>query len=174
MALGSRMKIIGDGVVATLNADADLTARVFAMRKIAYNRGRSWRPGGFVVPLQSESPTHENVQDERIYRFLVVVVDPKDSDLVDGLESHLGAIERVENIFQNKSHGFMPNSIRTTAQTALNTAVSAGKFAATAIQATDVSFASPFVDPAFEAGFDASSCIVSVRCLVSRYNSQGL
>jgi hypothetical protein len=174
MALGSRSKIIGDGIVATLNNDADLASRNFSMRKKPYNRGRSWLAGGFVIPMQTESPSHENVQDERVYRYLVMVVDPKDSDLVDGMESHLGAIERIENIFQAKSHSFMPNSIRTTAQTNLNTAVAAGKFSATSIQATDIAFATPFVDPAFEAGYDASSCIVSVRVLVSRFSSVGL
>lgn len=172
--LGSRMKILGDAIVAALNADADLTARAFALRKKPYNRGRSWQAGGHVVPMQTQRSIHETSIDERVYRFLVVVADPTDGDLVAGMESHLGAIERVENIFENKSHGFMPNSLRTTAQTALNTASSAGKFSITKIQGTDIEFASPFVEGAFEGGYDASSVVILVRCTVARYDARSL
>jgi hypothetical protein len=172
--LGSRIKILGDAIVAVLNADADLTARAFALRKKPYNRGRSWQAGGHVTPIQTQRSVHENAIDERVYRFLVVVSDPADADLVTGLESHLGAIERVENIFENKSHGFMPNSLRTTAQTALDTASSAGKFGITKIQGTDIEFASPFVEGAFEGGYDASSVVVLVRCTVARYDARSL
>lgn len=172
--LGSRIKILGDAIVATLNADADLTGRAFAIRKKPYNRGRSWQAGGHVVPLQTQRSIHENAIDERVYRFLVVVSDPTDGDLVTGMESHLGAIERIENIFENKSHGFMPASLRTTAQSALTTASTAGKFSVTAIQGTDIEFATPFIEGAFEGGYDASSVVISVRCTVARYDSRSL
>lgn len=172
--LGSRLKILGDAIVATLNADADLTARAFAIRKKPYNRGRSWQAGGHVVPLQTQRSVHENAIDERVYRFLVVVSDPTDGDLVTGMESHLGAIERIENIFENKSHGYMPASLRTTGQAALTTASTAGKFSVTTIQGTDVEFATPFIEGAFEGGYDASSVVISVRCTVARYDSRSL
>lgn len=172
--LGSRIKILGDAIVSTLNNDPDLSARAFVLRKKPYNRGRTWVTGGRVVPLQTERAPNENSLDERVYRFLVVVSDPSDSDLSGGLESHLGAIERIENIFENKSHGYMPNSVRTTAQAALNTATTAGKFPTTKIQGIEISFATPFVDPAFEGGYDASSCVVSVRCTVERLDSRSL
>lgn len=172
--LGSRIKIIGDGIVAALNADSDLTARAFSLRKKPYNRGRSWQPGGHVVPMQTRDGQLENRTDERIFRFLVLVVDQGDGDLTGGLESHLGAVERIENIFGKKSHGDMPLSLRTTAQTALTAATTAGKFPATTIQATDIEFATPFVDGAFEGGYDASSVVVSVRCLVNRLDARSL
>jgi len=166
--LGSRMKILGDAIVATLNADADLSARAFTLAKKPYNRGRTWVAGGRVVPLQTESPTHENRIDERIYRFLVMVSDPSDGDLTGGMESHLGAIERIENIFQNKSHAFMPTPIRTTAQAALDAETAAGKFPTTKIQGIEIDFASPFIDPAFEGHYDASSVVVKIKCTVQR------
>lgn len=172
--LGSRIKILGDAIVAVLNNDSDLSARQFSLRKKPYNRGRTWTAGGRVVPLQSESPPGENALDERVFRFLVVVSDPSDSDLSGGMEAHLGAIERIENIFESKSHGYMPASLRTTAQAALDAATVAGKFPTTKIQSVEVTFASPFVDPAFEGGYDASSCIVSVRCSLSRLDSKTL
>jgi hypothetical protein len=174
MALGSRIHILGSAVAATLNADLDLAGYGFEFRKKPYNRGRMWSSGGWVCPLQTETPYHENVQDEAIYRFLAVVSDPADADLTAGMADHLGAIERVEAIFRNKSHGFMPATIRTTAQATLDAAVAAGKFAACQIQGTDVTWAQPFVDGAFEAGYDASSCIVSVRVLMSRRDSTAL
>jgi hypothetical protein len=172
--LGSRIKILGDAIVATLNADADLSARAFVFRKKPYNRGRTWVAGGCVCPLQTEEATGENAQDERLFRFLVVVSDPSDSDLTAGIESHLGAIERVENILSNKAHGQMPVSIRTTAQTALDAATTAGKFPSTKIQALEIRFATPFVDPAFDGGYDASSCIVSIRCTMNRLDARTL
>ena len=172
--LGSRITILGAGIVAALNADADLTARAFTLRKKPYNRGRTWQAGGHVIPMQTQRSVHENVIDERVYRFLVVVADPTDGDLVAGMESHLGAIERVENIFENKSHGNLPLSLRVTAAAALAAATAAGKFPTTSIQATDVEFASPFVEQAFDGGYDASSVVVSVRCLVSRLDARSL
>lgn len=172
--LGSRIKIIGDGIVATLNADSDLSARVFSLRKKPYNRGRSWQPGGHVVPMQTRDGQQESQIDERIFRFLVLVVDQGDGDLSGGLADHLGAIERVENIFGRKSHEFMPLSLRTTAQAALTAATTAGKFPATTIQATDIEYATPFVDGAFEGGYDASSVVVSVRCLINRLDARSL
>lgn len=172
--LGSRIKILGDAIVAVLNADPDLSSRAFVLRKKPYNRGRTWVAGGRVVPLQTERVAGENSQDERVFRFLIVVSDPSDSDLAGNMESHLGAIERVENIFESKSHGFMPSSIRTTAQTALNTATTAGKFPTTKIQSIELSFATPFVDPAFEGGYDASSCVIGIRCTMDRLDSRNL
>lgn len=172
--LGSRIKILGDAIVAVLNNDADLSARAFVLRKKPYNRGRTWASGGRVVPLQTERSKTENIQDERLYRFLIVVADPSDADLAGGMEAHLGAIERIENIFENKAHANMPTSIRTTAQTALNTATAAGKFPTTKIQSIELTFATPFVDPAFEGGYDASSCIVAIRCTVERLNASSL
>lgn len=172
--LGSRIKILGDGIVATLNADADLTGRAFTLRKKPYNRGRSWQSGGHVVPMQTQRSVHENAIDERVYRFLVVVSDPTDGDLVTGLESHLGAIERVENIFENKSHANIPTSLRVTAAAALAAATAAGKFPTTTIQGTEIEFASPFIEQAFDGGYDASSVVVSVRCLVNRLDSRSL
>jgi hypothetical protein len=170
--LGSRLKILGDAIVTTLNADSDLTSRAFVLRKKPYKRGRTWVAGGCVCPLQTEEAPGENSQDERLFRFLIVISDPSDSDLTSGMESHLGAIERVENIFANKSHAQMPNSIRTTAQAALNAATTAGKFPTTKIQAIELKFATPFVDPAFEGGYDASSCIVAIRCTMDRLDSR--
>lgn len=172
--LGSRIKILGDAIVAVLNNDTDLAARQFVLRKKPYNRGRTWVAGGRVVPLQTERSGFENAQDERLYRFLIVVADPSDADLAGGMEAHLGAIERVENIFENKAHANLPLSIRTTAQAALDAATTAGKFPATKIQSAELTFATPFVDPAFEGGYDASSCIVSIRCTVNRLNSSTL
>lgn len=170
--LGSRIKILGDAIVAVLNADADLTARAFTLRKKPYNRGRTWDPGGRVSPLGTEELTNENSQDTRAYRFLVSVSDPADGDLVAGMEAHLGAIERIENIFENKSHANMPVSIRTTAQAALDTATAAGKFPSTKIQSIGVKFAPVFIDPAFEAGYDVSSCIVTIECTMNRLDSK--
>lgn len=172
--LGSRIKILGDAIVAVLNADTDLAARAFTLRKKPYNRGRTWDPGGRVSPLGTEEIANENSQDTRAYRFLISVSDPADGDLVAGMESHLGAIERIENIFANKSHANIPASIRTTAQAAFNAATAAGKFPSTKIQSIELKFAPVFIDPAFEAGYDVSSCILSIECTMNRLDSSTL
>jgi hypothetical protein len=172
--LGSRIKILGDAIVSTLNRDADLAARAFTLRKKPYNRGRTWVAGGRVSPLGSEEQTNENSQDRRAFRFVISVSDPGDGDLVGGMEDHLGAIERIENIFANKSHGDMPITLRTTAQAALDAATAAGKFPTTKIQAIELKFAPVFIDPAFEAGYDVSSCILTIECLITRLDSKAL
>ena len=105
---------------------------------------------------------------------MISVSDPADGDLVAGMESHLGAIERIENIFANKSHANIPASIRTTAQAALNAATAAGKFPSTKIQSIELKFAPVFIDPAFEAGYDVSSCILSIECTMNRLDSSTL
>jgi len=107
--LGSRIKILGDAIVATLNRDADLAARAFTLRKKPYNRGRTWVTGGRVSPLGCEEQTNENSQDRRAFRFVISISDPGDGDLVGGMEDHLGAIERIENIFANKARREIPN-----------------------------------------------------------------
>lgn len=174
MALGSRSYIIGGALVAVLTADTDLSAYAFALRKKPYNRTRKWQSGGWVVPLQSQNPYHENVQDEKIYRYLIAISDQADGDLVANMERHLGAMERVEEIFAGKAHANMPASLRVTGQAALDAAVAASKFAECKIQATDAEWGNPFVDSAFEGGYDASSVVVSVRVLMSRRNSSAL
>ena len=173
MALGSRHFLILNAIAATLNADPDISARDFKVRKKAYNRGPSWTPGAFVAPnpLPYDSPYHETTEDELIFRANVVVVDPRDSDLVAGLESHLGAIERVQEIFRAKAHSFMPATVRAL-DAAFDAATTAGKFPSTRVQMTNSSPDRVLADSAFEAGFDASACIVTVRVLVSRYDAR--
>ena len=174
MALNSAIKIIGDGIVAALNADPDLAARAFVLRKKPYNRNREMVAHGVVCPLVGQEPPFENQQDSKNYRFSVTVCDSSDAALADGMAAHLGAVERIEHIFRNKSHGFLPSSLRTVAQGNLNTAALANQLPEIRIQQTTVTPANPFVDSAFEVGYDASSVIVTVLCLVARRDSASL
>lgn len=173
MALGSRHYLIMQAIAETLNNDADLASRSFKVRKKAYNRGPSWTDGAFIAPAPNpyDSPYHETTEDELVFRVNVVIVDPKDSDLVAGLESHLGAIERVQEIFRNKAHEFMPATMRAL-NTTFDAATTAGKFAKTSLQMVNSTPDRVLADAAFEAGYDASACVITVRVLCSRYDSR--
>lgn len=173
MAISSRHYAILEAIKATCNNDSDLAVRAFKTRKKPYNRGATWLAGGFVTAMRMTSPYHENQGDELIYQCRVTIVDPKDSDLTDGMASHMAAIERVQEIFRRKAHGFMPTTMRAL-NTTFATAVTAGSYADSTIQATDCEMDQLFVDPAFEAGFDASSAIITVRVTVNRYDSTAL
>lgn len=167
MALASRHKIIIDAVAATLNRDTDLASRNFRVRKKAYNRGNTWLPGAWVTPEDNASPGFDNATDEGIFGVWVTVVDPTDADLTDGLDGHLAVVERVEDIFRSKSSGYMPldfqsaitNTTLGTAMTVLSVEVIPGK---------------RFVAQAFEAGFDASSCLLKVRVRIPRRDVRSL
>ena len=175
MAVGSRFYLILNAIADTLNNDADIGTRNFKVRKKPYNRGSKWLPGAFVSPAPSgvQSPYHEVQEDELVFRCTVVIVNQSDSDLVSGMESHLAHIERVEEIFRNKSNSFLPSTMR-----ALNTQFAtdntAGKYAQCSLSMTNVIPDRTFVDPAFEAGYDASGCVVEVRVRVQRFNSTAL
>jgi len=175
MASGSRFHAILTAVAATLNADADLTSRVFKVRKKPYNRGSTWLPGAFVTPAPRgvTSPFNTVQEDELVFPCNVVIVNPSDSDLTSGMESHMAHIERVEEIFRNKSAAFLPATMRALNAT-FDTATTAGKYAKTVLQMTQVMPDKTFVDPAFEAGFDASGCLVFVRVTALRFNSSSL
>jgi len=67
--LGSRIKILGDAIVAVLNNDTDLAARQFVLRKKPYNRGRTWVAGGRVVPLQTSERSNGSRISSKIKRM---------------------------------------------------------------------------------------------------------
>ena len=175
MAVGSRFYLILNAIADTLNNDADLAVRSFKVRKKPYNRGSTWLAGAFVCPAPKGvgSPTFEVQSDELIFPCNVVIVDPKDADLTSGMESHMAHIERVEEIFRNKSAAFIPATMRALNAT-FDTATTAGKFAKTVLQMTQVQPDKTFVDAAFEAGFDASGCLVNVKVQIGRFNSASL
>lgn len=167
MALASRHKKIMDAVAATLNRDTDLASRNFRVRKKAYNRGNTWLPGAWVTPEDHASPGYDNATDEGVFGVWISVVDPTDADLTDGLDEHLAAVERVEDIFRSKSSGYMPLEFQsavtnTTAETVM-----------TALR-VDVVPSKRFVTQAFEAGFDASSCLLKVYVRIPRRDVRSL
>ena len=175
MAVGSRFYLVLNAIADTLNNDPDIGSRNFMVRKKPYNRGAKWAPGAFVSPAPSgtQSPYHEVQSDELIFRCTVVIVNPSDADLTDGMESHMAHIERVEEIFRNKSNSFLPATMQAL-NTQFATDFAAGKYAQCSISATDVVPDKTFVDPAFEAGYDASGCLVTVRIRVQRLDSTDL
>jgi hypothetical protein len=162
MATLSKHHEILTAIAALLNNDEDLEHREFSVRKKPYGRGKKWQAGGFVCPHRVQRKFHETGRNEVIYGALIVVVDPADGDLVEGLSTHLSQIERIENIFQGHSHHQIPATL-----IALNNV--RGR-----IEKTDCTSGLRVVDGAFEAGFDASSCIVNVSTTMTRYVSSTL
>lgn len=167
MALVSRMKTICDRIASILNDDADLAGRNWRVRKKAYKRGSHWEPGGYVVPVGVTSTYHENQQDEITFRVRCVVVDPEDGDLTSGMADHLGAAERVYEIFKFKAHGNAPAGLRT-----LNSAFTGEDVVA--FQFCMAEFEGLYVDGAFEAGHDATSVMLAVHVTSLRRDSSGL
>lgn len=167
MAFQSRAVILGNAIVSTLNADADLAAYGFALRKKPYNRSNPTGKFGVVVMPTVSFTAIENVVDELAFAFRVVVAVPEDGNLASNL-ADFGAIERVADLFRNRSHGFMPLELRTTAQSALTAASGAGLFSSTVIERCTSQITGTYVDPAFEAGYDASQCSITVFCRATR------
>jgi hypothetical protein len=171
MALISRHKAILDKIAGILNADTDLAARNFRVRKRAYNVGNTWVPGGWVAWGPRRRPYHENNQDEIEFVCYVVIVDPVDADLTDGMANHSAGLERVESIFGSKSHANMPAGLR-----ALNSdsRFTVGTPDEMKVQKSDVEFGAVFDPTAFEKNFDVSGCSVVVSALVPRYDAKSL
>lgn len=168
MALSSKNKAVLDAIVAILNSDADIGTEAdpvltWRLRKHAYNHGKSWEEGAWVAPGGRTPPNyHENQVDARFYKAHVVLVTPADGNLTAGMERHLAVIERVEDIFHNKSGGYLPAGLR-----ALDTA-------GWTLEQTTIEFTGTFDQTAFGAGYDVSGCTVVVQSLVSRLNASNL
>lgn len=173
MALDSRHLAIMTAIRTVLTNDTDLTARNFKIRKKPYARGNTWVAGGYIVPKLNSSPYHETQIDELVFSSHVVIVNPEDADLESNIQSHLGAIERIKEIFRRKSGSFLPASIA-----ALNTTfaamTTAGVFPATVVEMTNAVDDATFVDQAFEAGFDVSACLVNIHVRANRYTATSL
>jgi hypothetical protein len=155
MTLMSRHWEVLNAIRDTLAADADLDGFNPKIQKKAYNRGMRWEPGLFVVPGSRTDPVFENRREEIGLQCVVVFIEPKDSDLTDGLENHLAVSERVMAIFKNKAHGYAPYPLRQ-----LTTAL-AGDDAMT-FQRVDAQQGPQFPDEPFNAGYDVSAVVVTV------------
>lgn len=168
MALSSKNKAVLDAIAAILNADDDIgsgatPALTWRLRKHAYNHGKSWEEGAWVAPGGRNPPGyHENQVDARMYKVHVVLVTPADGNLTSGMDRHLAVIERVEDIFHNKSGGYLPAGLRN-----LQTAE-------WALEQTTVEFTGTFDQTAFGLGYDVSGCTVLVQSLVSRLDASNL
>ena len=162
MSTTSKHLAILDALAAALNNDADISSRNFRVRKKPYNRGNSWEKGGFVCPERVSTKPHENTRNEVIYDCLIAISDPTDADLTSSMTTHLGDIERIENIFNGHAHSQMPTSLNE---------VSGAGFR---VEKTSISRGNRILAGAFEAGFDASSVIVSVSCTMNRYDGSAL
>jgi hypothetical protein len=167
MTLESRHYQVLTAVRDSLNADEDLASFNPTVRKKAYNRGKSWEPGIWVVPAGRTDPNHENTRDEIIFRVAVVFVEPKDQDLTDGLENHLAVSERVMAIFKTKAHGAAPVPMRD-----LTTSLSGED--AMVFQRTDAEQGAQFPDDPFNAGYDVSAVTVSVAVTYLRRDTSTL
>jgi hypothetical protein len=161
MTLISRHKIICDAVAATLLEDSELEAFKFLVRKKARHRDKPWEPGAYVCPGSAYAPAHENQLDMISFDVVVVVVHPTDADLEDGLADHLAVIERVEDIFRFKSGGRMPGTM-------LEEITSTDPDSIMSLVKCDSRPQSRFLDQAFEAGFDVSSCTIRVDVRIPR------
>lgn len=151
-----------DAIAELLNGHADLSSRSFVVRKQPYNRGpHPWSPGGFVTPHKVQRKFHETGRNEIKFGVRITVVDPSDAAL-QMEEKHLGDMELIENIFQGHAHAQIPATLL---------AVSTSAFR---IEQTDVASGDRIISGAFEAGFDASSCIVTVQTTLNRLDSSSL
>lgn len=149
-------------IAELLNNDTDIAYREFVVRKKPYGRSKpSWEPGGFVCPDRVMRKPHENSRNIVEFGILIAIVDPTDAVLT-GVTTHLGDIERIENIFQGQSHADIPGTLL---------AVQDSNFR---IELTTVTSGNRIIGGAFEAGFDASSCVVNVLTTMNRYNSGSL
>lgn len=176
MALLSFRKSIGDAIVTVLNGDADLQV-VFDQTdsgKFKYRKHplasleKSWLDGAFVCPRAKRAGQHENSTHEYVYRYLVAMSFPTDRSNTENMEQHEAAIERVEEIFEYKSHRLMPATIRNLAATW----ASAGRSAS--VQKTDIEYLDPYMEAAFRAGYDVIGCTVAVTVLKTPFNSESL
>lgn len=180
MALVSRHNAVLDAVCATLNADTDLTAvldasgnaatRTFTKRKKAWHKGDTWLPGAWVAfDRRGGSKYHETTITEVVFPAIIAIVDPSDAKLTGdtAIIQHVGTVERIESIFDYKSHGHMPAPIR-----ALDSTFSGADLMT--VQKTDVEYSVVYENEAFKKGFDVSIVIVRIYANVPRRNSSTL
>ena len=171
MALVSRHYKVAEAILATLRADADLTAAITSLRwkiqKKAYHRYQSWTAGAYVVPVRRSLPTHENATLRIVYPVLVTVVWPKDESLTADLESELALGERIELLFSG--NGRTRSSAPLVALDNVFTGVDKFNFEMTEVQPGE-----PFMDGAFSKGFDAIATLVNVTCNATKRNSSTL
>ena len=151
-------------VAEYLNSDSRFESRPFKVQKKPYSRGeKKWLAGAFVTPGPKSVPYHENQCDEYLYGVYISIVDPSDGALVDGLQDHLGAIELVEALFTAKSHQrSLPGPIWD-----INAALATTELPAT-VQYCTATPVTLYDDTAFQAGFDASTCLVNFAFLSER------
>jgi len=113
MTLRSRHYETMTAIATALSDSASGIGLTFQVRKKAIHAGTTWLPGAYVAPMQSRPLPFETGLDMVAYRSLVAIIDPSsEGDAVAGLESNLAKIERVEDIFRNKSYGTAPHSLR--------------------------------------------------------------
>lgn len=180
MALVSRHNAVLDAICDTLNGDADLTAvldsngdaatRTFTKRKKAWHKGETWLPGAWVAfERRGSSKYHESTIDEIVFPAVIAIVDPSDSILTGdtNIIQHVGAVERIESIFDFKSHANMPASIK-----ALSSAFTGSDLMT--VQKTDVEYSVLYEKEAFLKGYDVSIIIVRVYANVPRRDSSAL
>jgi hypothetical protein len=168
MALFSRAITIGNAIVTILNADPDLATYDFVFQKKPYNRTNPDLDFGVVSLPQVMVRDFENEEEEISFQFKVSISRPADGDLTSGIEDQCGAIERVADLFRNRAGRYLPTALKVTAQNAMNAATTSGYIASTAIEKTTSQITGMFVDGAFEAGYDSSSCVVTVICRATR------
>lgn len=170
MSLSSKHFDILTAIKTILNAETDLASLNFRVMKKPYNRGRAFEDGGCVSPMKGDEPYHENSIDEIVFRCLASIAFKADGDLTSNMNTELGAIERIADVFRNKSHGNMPATLRAvTTAWATSYAAQAPKIQQTQIRPYDV-----FIDPAFENNYDVCGIEIRVFVLQRRLDSTGL
>ena len=171
MSLDSLHYDLCDGIKSTLNNHADLSSLAFSVRKKPYKRGREFVSGGTVCPFgMAPYGDHENIRYELNFKVLVTVAFPSDGDLVSNIVSHVGAIELVHRIFHNKSHGFMPATLRGV-NTTWSTRFGANK---PTLEKTTTEPHTVFVDPAFEGNWDVCAVVLYCNVLMPRLDYSSL
>lgn len=160
VALVSKHYEIMVAIHAAIVSDAELTAVIPAAQwlkqKRAWHRRYKWSAGGFVVPIRTAIPAHENRQRRYDFRCLVATLYPSNQDLTLDLEKRLAVQERIDSIFAWTPKEFLPASIR-----ALGSA-HAGTGNAYSLDSTGAEPGDLFLESAFDDNLDAFGTVVTV------------
>jgi len=159
MALVSRHSEIVEAVKASIVLDADIVAAIpeanWRVQKQPFNRFKPWVAGARICPVRRSFPVHENRVHRIVCPVLVSISWPSDSDLTDELEQRMAVIERIEEMFAYKGQTLAPSPM--VALTSLHTGNDAYAFEQTIVQPGD-----PFIEAAFNKGFDALAVVIEV------------
>ena len=162
MALISRQYLVCQAIQTALLADADIGSIDWTIRKLSLHRGATWSPGAYISPLTGVEVPFETQLDRVDIRALVAYIFPTEPALEDSnLITQLGTIERVEDIFRNKSGKYAPQALRDLD----SAAVSPDNMS---FQLATVEPGDRFVAAAWAMGFDASACVVKIQLNLPR------